>query len=275
MSTLRVMTFNVRGFYHPDDGVNQWQHREALNVATVQSTAPHLIGMQEVQTGNLKAYHRGLPEYHWLAWPEYGNAPPYEWPALYWDPGAITPIDNGGFWLSETPDRFSGSWDTDCIRAATWIKFQHAATGASVVHLNTHLDHISEQARIEGSRLILARLGELQSDGSAAIVTADFNARPESATHRLYTSAGFSDAYLAAGHADHSERSFTFHGWRGEAFRREGPPVRIDWILVRDGARWRAAVRSCEIVRDAEPPVYPSDHYPVVADLELSPQETA
>jgi hypothetical protein len=27
---------------------------------------------------------------------------------------------------------------------------------------------------------------------------------------------------------------------------------------------------SCTIVRDAEPPAYPSDHYPVVADLLLA-----
>ncbi|MBI5285483.1 MAG: endonuclease/exonuclease/phosphatase family protein [Chloroflexi bacterium] len=136
----------------------------------------------------------------------------------------------------------------------------------------THRDHVSEQARVSGSRLILSRLRDLQADGSVAIVTADFNARPRSPTHRLYTDAGFTDAYLAAGHADHPERSFTYHGWRGREFRREGAePVRIDWILVRDGARWRARVTSCEIVRDAAPPVYPSDHYPVVADLLIEP----
>jgi hypothetical protein len=98
VSTLRVMTFNIRGFHHPDDGANEWQHREALNVATIRAAAPHLIGMQEVQTGNLKAYHRLLPEYHWLAWPEYGNETPFEWPAMYWDPRVDT-RDSGGFWL--------------------------------------------------------------------------------------------------------------------------------------------------------------------------------
>jgi endonuclease/exonuclease/phosphatase family metal-dependent hydrolase len=276
VGTLRVMTFNIRGFYHPDDGANEWRHREALNVATVRAAAPHLIGMQEVQTGNLKAYDRLLPEYRCTAWPEYGNQPPFEWPAIYWDPRTLIPIDSGGFWLSETPERFSASWGTDCIRSATWMKFRHAATGATIVHLNTHLDHISGQARVEGTRLILARLGELQADGSVAIVTADFNDRPRSPTHRLYTNAGFTDAYLAAGHADDPERSFTYHGWRGREFRREGAePVRIDWILVRDGARWRARVASCEIIRNAAPPVYPSDHYPVLAELMIEPNDAS
>ncbi|TAK72941.1 MAG: hypothetical protein EPO22_00165 [Dehalococcoidia bacterium] len=211
-STLRVMTFNVRGFYHPDDGANEWVHREALNVETIRDAAPQLIGMQEVQTGNLKAYQRLLPRYHWLAWPEYGNQKPLEWPAMYWDSRDVTPIDSGGFWLSETPERYSASWDTDCIRSAAWIKYRHEATGATVVHLNTHLDHISELARIEGSRLILDRLRDLQADGSAAIVTADFNARPASATHQLWLDAGFADAHLAAGHDDRPESTFTYHG---------------------------------------------------------------
>jgi endonuclease/exonuclease/phosphatase family metal-dependent hydrolase len=268
-ATLRVMTFNVRGFYHPDDGDNIWQNREAINVATIRRAAPHLIGMQEVQTGNLKAYDRLLPEYHWTAWPEYGDAPPFEWPAIYWDPRVLQPLDSGGFWLSEMPDRHSRSWDTDCIRSATWLKFRHVATGARIVHLNTHLDHISERARIEGTRLIVARLDDLQSGGAAAIVTADFNDRPGSATHRAWLDAGFADAHIAAGHGDDPERDFTYHGWRGTSFRREGTaPVRIDWVLLRPGAT-AARVESCEILRDAAPPVYPSDHYPVLAQIAL------
>lgn len=45
--------------------------------------------------------------------------------------------------------------------------------------------------------------------------------------------------------------------------------MRIDWILVRDGASCPARIASCDILRRARPPVYPSDHYPVIADIEL------
>ena len=36
-SILRVMTFNIRGFYNRD-GANAWAHREAINLATGTST---------------------------------------------------------------------------------------------------------------------------------------------------------------------------------------------------------------------------------------------
>lgn len=269
--TLRVMTFNIRGFYHPDDGINQWEHREALNLATIRRAAPDIIGLQEAQTGNLKAYHRELRDYWWTAWPEYGDAPPHEWPAIFWRPDAVTPVDSGGFWVSETPERHSRSWATDCIRSAAWVAFRAVASGAAFVLLNTHLDHRSAEARVEGARLIARRLDALQADGRAAIVTGDFNDDPGSPAYGVFAAAGFADAHVAAGGSADALESYTNHGWRGYPFDRpDHRPRRIDWILTRGGAAATAAVRSCAIVRDAAPPVYASDHYPVVAGIELA-----
>jgi endonuclease/exonuclease/phosphatase family metal-dependent hydrolase len=269
------MTFNIRGYWHPGDGVNQWHHREALNVATIRRAAPHLIGFQEAQGRNLKAYKMLLPEYWYTEGPQYGNRPPHEWNAVFWDRARLQPIDSGGFWLSETPERPSRSWDTDNIRSATWLKFRCLDSGAKFVHLNTHLDHVSEGARINGSKLIIERLRELQSDGSAAIVTGDFNTTPGSATYRLYAEAGFVDTFIAANNSDHDPmESYTNHGWRGYPWGRDDDtPQRIDWILVRDGAATSVGARSCSIIRDAEPPVYPSDHFAVVAEVVIASDE--
>ncbi len=58
-----------------------------------------------------------------------------------------------------------------------------------------------------------------------------------------------------------------FHGvtyfalaWGGEVY------WRVDWIMVRSGQQ-SVQTTSCTIVRDAEPPVYVSDHYPVLAEV--------
>src|SRR6476660_2682338 len=122
MASLRVMTFNIRGYWHPGDGANRWVRRERLNIATIRRVAPDLIGMQEVQGPNMKAYHRLMPEYWYAAGPEYGNDRPREWNTIFWNPERVQPVDSGGFWLSETPDRYSGSWETDNIRSAHWMK---------------------------------------------------------------------------------------------------------------------------------------------------------
>ena len=265
-AALRVMTFNIRGFYNAD-GANAWEKRAGLNIATIGEAAPHLIGFQEANRANLKAYRGHLPGYHYVAWPEYNNQAPYQFPAIFWDPDVLTPVASDGFWLSETPNVYSASWDTDCIRSAAWVRFRSRVTASHVLHLNTHLDHISEEARVEGTRLILRVLRNVQAGDDLVIITGDFNAAVGSAVYRLYTGAGFADAYLAAN--DDTPRSFTYHGFEGEHFRgSDSRPRRIDWILARRNDGSPIHVRSCEIVRTHAHPIYPSDHYPVVAEFD-------
>ena len=55
---IRVMTFNVRGTLRDIGTKNTWRKRAALNVATIESSAPDVIGLQECQRGNLKAYRK-------------------------------------------------------------------------------------------------------------------------------------------------------------------------------------------------------------------------
>jgi endonuclease/exonuclease/phosphatase family metal-dependent hydrolase len=266
---LRVMTFNIRGFYNAD-GVNAWPEREALNVRTIRRWAPDLIGFQEANGRNIAVYHRELPEYHYVAWPPYNNEPPHQFPAIFWNAKRLRPLACDAFWLSATPDVYSASWGTDCIRGAAWVRFSVRGSPATFVHLNTHLDHVSELARTEGARLIIERLDDAQAEGDAAIVTGDFNAPVSSSTYTLFRDAGYVDAHPDAGHVD-DETTFTYHGYQGAAFRgSHSPPRRIDWILLRNGASTRIRTVACEIVRDCDPPRYPSDHYPVIADVELA-----
>jgi endonuclease/exonuclease/phosphatase family metal-dependent hydrolase len=51
----------------------------------------------------------------------------------------------------------------------------------------------------------------------------------------------------------------------------EGLPAgRVDWILTKSGEEAAFVVHSCAILDDAAPPLYSSDHYPVVAELALT-----
>ena len=270
VSTLRVMSFNIRGYYH-QDGVNAWPNRRELNIATIRDCAPDLLGVQEAHGGNLRDYHDALANYHYVAWPYYDNRPPHGRVPIYWHPSRLRPVGMDGFWLSKTPLEFSRAWDTANPRCATWIEFEIIEKGARIVHLNTHLDHVSEVARVEGTKLVLNVLDELQSAGAAAVVTGDFNARVGSPAYALFVDAGFRDTYVEAGNDDDPGVAFTYHGWEGDAFRgSDDPPRRIDWILLRDGETTKMRTVACEIVRKAEPPVYPSDHFPVIAEIAVS-----
>ena len=117
----------------------------------------------------------------------------------------------------------------------------------------------------------MERVARLQAAGLPAVLTGDFNDNPDSEPYRIFGENGFADSFLAAGNRDGADS--TFHGFEGAGYDPlrwggDEPFWRVDWILTRDGAR-RVETRDCAIVRDAEPPAYPSDHYPVVADVLL------
>jgi endonuclease/exonuclease/phosphatase family metal-dependent hydrolase len=269
------MTFNVRGSIHEGDGINAWNNRAALNVETLKRQAPHVIGFQEVQSGNLVTYEERIPEYGRVLGPRAGDKAPHEFNAIFFDPARLELLDSGGFWLSTTPDRYSSSWRTRSVRCANWATLRCLNTDLSFLHLNTHLDHGSGPARVAGSSLILRKIAEIrkgQENDPPTIVTGDFNCAPGSPPHRTFTEDGFVDTYLATGNGN-AEEAGTFHAFRGvryPATRGGYGSGRIDWILVKDPRR-RIRTKSHLIVRDCdeETGIYPSDHYPVLAELAL------
>jgi endonuclease/exonuclease/phosphatase family metal-dependent hydrolase len=270
------MSFNVRGSFRDATKKNAWRNRASLNVATIERYAPDAIGLQESQRGNLATYRRRLPRYAHVRGPRYGNAFPYDSNAILYDPEKLKPVATGGFWLSETPERHSRSWGTRVARCATWVLFGLAGTHLSILHLNTHLDHVSAPARREGSKLIVEKIAELSARtgaNPAVILTGDFNARPGSRTYKYLTESGFVDTYLAVGKEDH-EGANTFHAFEGTRYRDKHPasgPRRLDWILLKDPEE-RLRIQSHSIIRNANENagLYPSDHYPVVADFSVS-----
>ena len=155
------MSFNVRGSFHDARKKNAWRNRADLNVATIKRYAPDVIGLQEAQRGNLGAYSKRLPRYAHIRGPRYGNAIPHDFNTILFDPERLEPLDSGGFWLSETPEKHSRSWETRVARSPPGRCSTVPGTDLSFLHLNTHLDHVSALARQEGSKLVVSKIVEI------------------------------------------------------------------------------------------------------------------
>ncbi len=277
------MTFNIANAIDTeDDEENSWANRAALNVDTIRRYSPDLVGFQQFDRGNLETYENQLPEYRHVLGPPTDEEELHCYNAIYYKSERLEMLDHGGFYLSESPDRWSRGWDSVCVGAATWVRLR-ASGGSEFLHLNTHYDHIGEVARVEGTRLLLQRVSQLRLGGLPVVLTGDFNCNPWSpgyrskvettftdASYHIYRASGFRDAFLDAGGED-SEASFTYHGFDGARYWAAEHHMAgwIDWILTLcDDAL--IETKWCVIARDAEPPVYPSDHYPVVAELLLT-----
>lgn len=267
MVRFNVMTFNVRGSFH-EDGANDWEQRRDLNVGTIHQYAPDIIGFQEAQSGNLEVYEQALTDYEVELGPiSIRQEANYHRVPIYWKRDRFERVSAGGFYLSETPEEWSLSWGSTFVRAATWVILHERESGIEFLFLNTHFPHESENdlARSEAARLIVRIIQDIIGQQSIlpSIITADFNAVPTSDAYRVFQEGGYVDTYTAAGK---TQPVITYHGYKGAGFRLSD--LRIDWILTKDGAR-QFRTHDCRVLTDEAPPLYPSDHYPVMADLEL------
>ncbi len=276
MTPIRVMSFNIFSpgeleegdELPPEELHNGWEDRADLNVRTILRYEPDLIGFQEMDQEKLATYRERLVGYDWIS--AEGDEYP---PDIAWRGERLALVESGQFWLSSTPDERSADWDVPYPLQVQWVRLREAESSAELLHLNTQYEDgpWGERSRLESSKLMVTRVTEMQQDGASVILTGDFNCNPWSPAYNTFIDAGFTDSYRAAGHGD-SATSSTFHGLRGDKYfaLEYGISVfwRVDWILTHDGER-SLRTTSSTIVRDAEPPTYPSDHYPVVAEFLL------
>ena len=295
MSRFRVMTFNIRGADH-QDGDNVWAKRANLNVEVIRRAAPDIIGFQEYQPGNQLIYDRQLRKYDYEVGPALAReseTKPY-YCAIYWREDRFERLDTGAFYLSSTPEVYSLDWGIGHGRGVHWMTFRDRRDNSEFVFANTHLPHDSEEGRIRGVRLIVQKLGEIAQKRRPVIIAADFNSRPtvyqevwrnllsgeqqlqldekwqwhgyRNNVYEIFKAAGYIDSYVAAGHGD-GPCVTTVNGF-DEANLFQVLNYRIDWILMRGNGR-ELRCESCEIITHTQPPLFPSDHYPVVADIDM------
>lgn len=254
---LRVMTFNLR-FENDLDGDNHWLNRRDFLVRTILQYRPHVVGTQEGKPSQLTFLEENLDGYRISAdsrhWDDY-----CQYPTLYYLEEHFALLESDEFWLSETPElHLSKSWDSAFPRMISYGYFEAIQTNKKFWVSVTHLDHISQRARIEGAMMIR----DWALDRKAPVVLlGDFNDYPGSEVHRTLNEplGPFADSWQALGKPE-DQRSYTHHGFSGIPAK-----GRIDWVLATREFR----VLDVALVRDHEAGRYPSDHFPFWVDLKL------
>jgi endonuclease/exonuclease/phosphatase family metal-dependent hydrolase len=253
---LKVMTFNLRVMV-ADDGENAWGLRYRAVAAAIKKSGADIVCTQEAMLPMLEDLQAFLPEYGWIGQGRQGGNTD-EHCAVFYRKEALQAADSGHFGLSECPD-LPGflSWNTACPRMCTWIRFRSVLGGECFV-FNTHLDHVSDEAKENGIRLVIDRMNRCRAhSGLPAVLAGDFNSRPGSRVIRLLEEAGYRNAYsMAPGIQPNIGK--TWHGFEGGA---GGEP--IDYIFVSP----EVSVLSVSVDRERYDGRYPSDHYPVEASL--------
>ncbi len=278
MERVRVLTLNVWNKSGP------WAKRLPLLRRELSQLSPDIVGLQEVlrlgQGGSAEAdqaleiaeglgyhiaygaaadYGRGLM---------FGNAVLSRHPIARRDVFPLPGVESG-----ESRSLLYALVETPAGRLPVFV-----------THLNWKLHHAN--VRLSQVQHIVKHVFELAPIDDAElppVLMGDFNAEPDSDEMRYLRglsvqqgrSVYFADAWLYAGNGP----GYTFDRRNGFAALAHEPPRRIDYIYVRGPDRkFRGEPLACRVCfaepeLQAEGEIWPSDHFGVLAEIQVAPRD--
>lgn len=247
--SICIMSSNVRTWNPLDVAKRSWFYRADLLVKNIESEKPDIICFQEVTsmhynylTSSLKGYDNVI---------QYRDKSRFsEGCPVFFSTSRFELKDKGSFWLSETPEVMSKDWKSACYRICSYVILTDKESKKDLVVFNTHLDHISDEARINGIAVVLDKIK--QFGGLPSIITGDFNAEEDSETYKSAVE-NFLDAKYQL---DNPVKGPTY-----QHFGKEPDRENIDYFMI---SKTGIKVEEYKIVDKTYDGVYPSDHFPIV-----------
>ena len=256
---MNIITFNIR-YNTPNDSMNAWPNRIEMVTGLLKFHEADIFGLQEALIGQIEDIQNKLPEFEWFGVGRDDGEKGGEFSPLFFNKTKFILIENGTFWLSETPEKPSKSWDSSLNRIVTWGKFKSKVTGKQFLVFNTHFDHRGMEARKQSAILITGKIKEMTKDKNLPVIlTGDFNLTPELEPISIIRK------YLSDSREVTEQPPYgpvgTFNSFDWNAPMES----RIDYIFVQGGI----SVLKYAVLTDSKGKRWPSDHLPVFARVQL------
>lgn len=281
---LFVGTYNVRNDNQGDteDG-NGWVRRCPVIADMLNFEQPDVFGTQECRNNQIRDLVSKLPGYDFIGTGRDDGKEAGEYSAIFYNKNVLKLLNQGNFWLNETPTKPGLGWDAACIRICTWGKFREKVTGFTFYFFNLHMDHVGVVARRESAKLVVKKIKEIAGPKASFILTGDFNVDQTDEIYRIFTNSGLlSDSYEIAG--QRFAENGTFQGFDSDS----KTSSRIDHIFVSNDCKvnhygilthgyWTPNAKTVATFKNSQAPSelnfstyqrrLPSDHYPVFAKI--------
>ncbi len=251
------MSFNIR-LGVVDDGENSWKYRNEFLCQTIKKFNPELLGLQEAFLFQIDEILKHFPNMALMGVGRDDGKQGGEYSCILYDKTRFNVDTTETFWFSDTPN-IPGSkhWGNNITRICTWAKFTDSKTKKKFYYYNVHLDHESQPSREKSTELLLAKINK-QKEILPTILTGDFNCEEENPAIRTILSGGLTDTYRIKNKKIKEEG--TFHAFNGN---KDGE--RIDFVFTSKQIK----TKQSGIIRDSYNGKFPSDHFPVIAVLEM------
>ena len=281
---VRVGSYNIR-YVAGDKGTdNDWNKRRDDLVALVRGFNLDAFGLQEVDPEQMQYLREKMPGYGFVGEHRNPDRKSGEASPVAYRKDRFDLVKQNTFWLSDTPEvPGSRSWGAMCRRVCTYAVLKDRVTGKHFCFVNTHLDHKSELANTNGMHLILERMKEFAA-GMPVVLTGDHNCFETSNAAKMATKVLKNALHVSERQPEGpwltlclfprrtklvpcEEAMKTPEKERNANEGRKKFGARIDYIYVSQGVRV-LDYRTDATLRPGLD-LYPSDHFPIIATLEL------
>lgn len=255
---ITIGTFNLR-YDNPRDTGNLWVDRAPIASNLIRFHGFDVLGVQEGLLNQLNDISTALPEYTRYGKGRDDGKDAGEHSAIYYKRDRFNLLKSGDFWLSEKPDQPGKGWDaTCCNRICSWVYLEDKATKKRFYTFNVHFDHQGVVARKESGKLMLTKIKEIAGQ-APVLLTGDFNGGRESEWYQtIATSDLLTDVFTKVKYPYANNSSMN-------NFRTPRGTTVIDHIFMTKqftASKWG-------ILTDSYFGKYPSDHFPILAVVEL------
>ena len=251
----RIMSFNIRyDEFTPE--------RIELVLRMIDTYKPDSIGFQEATDEWMATLEERLGDkYAYVGCGRNSDKKGEACPVFYLK-SRFKVIESDTKWLSNTPDVAGSKISSSSLpRIFTYAVLEEIESGKKFAHVNTHLDHMSEDARVKQAEILLTFLKSFEDNNISYALSGDFNDKSSSKTYSAFSSYGLVNSATFA--AD-SEPGDTYHGYGTTA-------KVIDFIFLNPYTASADYYKACtDTFTDGEGNIaYPSDHNPIVADIKI------
>lgn len=255
--SINIINYNIR-LNTTADGENAWPLRKDKVTGLLRFHKADIFNVQEALPEQMDDLSAAFPEFDHVGVGRDDGARKGEYVAIYYKRERFEKITDGMFWLSLTPNKPGLGWDAACNRTVTWIKLKDKTSNKTFYVFDTHFDHKGKTAQEESAKLILKAIKDINKENLPLILTGDFNLVKSSAPIQLILKE-MDDAL------DTSKTPPYGSAGTSGGFEVKVMPNKIDFIFITK----KVSVLRHGILSDSFGLFYPSDHLPVLAEIQL------
>lgn len=257
---MRVMTFNLRCDFILDFN-NRWDNRKNIVFDIMKHYNPDIIGVQEVTSKMYYDLLLNMDEFNVIGLPRSKKRFLERNDLLVSKKHEI--LDCKTFWLSEKPDKIgSTKWYSLYPRICTTAVIK-LSNGEKIRVCNSHLDCFLPKARAYGLKKLTETIESMQKkEDLPLIIMGDFNATPNSKVIKNFSRTKINNKRCIA--VQEFNRNLYKSSTMGK-FKGKEKGLHIDYIFVSEDIE----IIHADIIKDSRDGKYPSDHYPIIADIKI------